>query len=166
MTDLSSALTGIIALVSWELDLWGRFRYAREAADATYGASRADFEFARQSLAANTAKSWFTASETWLQQQLLADNVRAGEDLVGLAAATHPVGVGDEQDVSLARASLGTQQDQLRQAMLAHEQALRALELLLGRYPAAELKAARLSPGCRVPFPQGLPLEMLERRPT
>src|SRR4051812_37895833 len=46
VSDLSSALTGIIALISWELDLWGRFRYAREAADATYGASRADFEFA------------------------------------------------------------------------------------------------------------------------
>src|SRR4051794_22865489 len=127
VSDLSSALTGIIALISWELDLWGRFRYAREAADATYGASRADFEFARQSLAANTAKSWFTATETLLQQQLVADTVRAGEDLVGFADQRIKVGVGDEQDVVLARASLGIQQDQLRQAVLAHQQALRAL---------------------------------------
>ena len=83
--------------------------------------------------------------------------MRAGEDLVGFAQERIRVGVGDEQDVALARASLGTQQDQLRQAMLAHEQALRALELLLGRYPAAEIKAAQalarlpgpVPPGCR-----------------
>jgi NodT family efflux transporter outer membrane factor (OMF) lipoprotein len=151
--------------ISWELDLWGRLRYARNAAQEDYASAQADFEFARQSIASTTAKSWFIASETWIQQQIANDMVASAQQLLTLAEKRHQVGVGNEQDVVLARASLGTFQDSAKQIRLAHEQALRALELLLGRYPAAELKArqdlARL-PG---PVPIGMPLEMLERRP-
>jgi len=165
LSDLSSALTGIIALVSWELDLWGRIRYGEQAAQATYAATQADFEFARQSLAATIARSWFTATETLLQQQIAEDMVRAAQELVTLAADRQRVGVGNEQDVALARANLGTQQDSLRQARFAHEQSVRALELLLGRYPAAELKARLDLAKLPDAAPAGLPLEMLERRP-
>jgi len=165
LSDLSSALTGIIALVSWELDLWGRLRYGEQAAQATYAATQADFEFARQSLAATIARSWFTATETWLQRQIAEEMVRAAQELATLAADRRRVGVGNEQDVALARANLGTQQDNLRQARFAHEQSVRALELLLGRYPAAELKARLDLAKLPSAAPAGLPLEMLERRP-
>jgi outer membrane protein, multidrug efflux system len=57
--DAISALQGIIIAASWELDLWGRVRYGRNAAQETYASTQADFEFARQSLAATTARSWF-----------------------------------------------------------------------------------------------------------
>ncbi len=43
--------------VSWEGDIWGRVQAGASAADENYRASVADFEFARQSLAANIAKS-------------------------------------------------------------------------------------------------------------
>ena len=39
----------------------------RNAAQETYASSQADFEFARQSLAASTAKAWFTATQLSLQ---------------------------------------------------------------------------------------------------
>lgn len=48
---------------------------------------------------------------------------------------------------------------------LAHAQSLRALELLLGRYPAAELKARQDFAKLPGPVPVGMPLETLERRP-
>lgn len=51
---------------------------------------------------------------------------------------------------------------QVRQA---HEQVLRALELPVGRYPAAELKARRDLPALPGPVPAGIPLDILERRP-
>ena len=64
-----------------------------------------------------------------------------------------------------ARASVGTYRDTLRQVELSREQALRALELLVGRYPAAEIAVAdRLSP-MPPPLPVGVPSELLERRP-
>lgn len=62
--DTTSALQGIVLAASWELDVWGRLRYARNAAQQTYSAAQADFEFARQSLAATVAKAWFTATRS------------------------------------------------------------------------------------------------------
>ena len=163
--DVSSALQGVSLGVSWEPDLWGRLRYGRNAYEATYASARADFEFGRQSLAATTAKSWFTAAETWLQLQIAEDMVKAAQELVTLAERRLQVGPGSEQDVALARANLGTFQDTAKQVRLAHAQTLRAMELLLGRYPAAELQARRDLPALPGPIPAGLPLEMLERRP-
>ena len=163
--DVSSALQGISLGVSWEPDLWGRMRYGRNAYQATYASAQADLEFGRQSLAATMAKSWFTAGETWLQLQTAEDMVKAAQELVTLAEIRWQVGPGNEQDVALARANLGTFQDTTKQVRLAHTQTLRALELLLGRYPAAELQARRDLPALPGPIPAGLPLEMLERRP-
>jgi multidrug efflux system outer membrane protein len=165
VSDLSSALTGIVGLVSWELDLWGRLRYGEQAAQASYAATQADFEFARQSLAATIARSWFTATETLLQEQISEEMVQAAKELATLATERQRVGVGNEQDVALARANLGTQLDNLSQARFAHGQSVRALELLLGRYPAAELKARLDLAKLPSAAPAGLPLEMLERRP-
>ncbi len=163
--DISSALQGVSLGVSWEPDLWGRMRYGRNAYQAVHASAQADFEFSRQSLAATMAKSWFTAGETWLQLQITADMVKAAQELVTLAEKRWQVGPGNEQDVALARVNLGTFQDSAKQVRLAHEQTLRALELLLGRYPAAELQARRDLPALPGPIPSGLPLEMLERRP-
>jgi outer membrane protein, multidrug efflux system len=163
--DGSSALQGVFIGASWEMDLWGRLRYGRNAAQETYASTQADFEFARQSIAATTARSWFTASETWLQLQIAEEMVKSAQQLVSFAEQRRLVGVGNEQDVMLARANLGNFQDNVAQIRLAHSQALRALELLLGRYPAAELKARQDLDALPGPVPVGMPLEMLERRP-
>jgi multidrug efflux system outer membrane protein len=164
-SDPTSALQGIMLAVSWEPDLWGRLRYGRNATRESYASAQADFEFARQSLAATTARSWFTASETWLQQQIVDDTVKSAQQLLSLAEKRQQVGVGGEQDVASARANLGTFQDSAAQIHLAHEQTLRALELLLGRYPAAELKARQNLAQLPGPVPAGMPLQTLERRP-
>jgi NodT family efflux transporter outer membrane factor (OMF) lipoprotein len=75
------------------------------------------------------------------------------------------VGSGNELAVAQARATVGTYRDTLRQIELSREQALRALELLLGRYPAAEIAVAeRLAPMPQ-PVPAGVPSQLLERRP-
>ena len=51
------------------------------------------------------------------------------------------VGAGSDVDTALARASAHNLEDTRAQAEFARDQALRALELLLGRYPAAEIAA-------------------------
>jgi outer membrane protein TolC len=89
----------------------------------------------------------------------------SARSLVSLAQDRQRVGNGSDRDVSLARAGLGTMEDSARQARLAHEQAVRSLEMILGRYPATELAVASQLPGMPGPVPVGMPLEMLERRP-
>jgi NodT family efflux transporter outer membrane factor (OMF) lipoprotein len=161
----SDALQGIFLFASWEPDLWGRLRYGRNAAQESYASAQADFEFALQSIAATTAKSWFTATETLLQRNIEDEMVRAAQEFVDLTEKRLDIGAGSEQDVALARSNLGNFKDKRQQVILAHGQALRALEILLGRYPSAELQARKDLPKLSGPIPVGIPLQILERRP-
>jgi NodT family efflux transporter outer membrane factor (OMF) lipoprotein len=161
----NSGMAGVLVSASWELDVWGRVRYGKAAASAQYDAARTDFEYASQSLAALVAKSWFLATEAKLQRDNAANMVAAAEQALKVARERRRVGVGDEYDVVVAEAGLGNYRDTHKQLELAYVQAVRALELLLGRYPGAAMEAAdRLAP-MPPPVPVGLPSELLERRP-
>ena len=163
--DGSSALQGVVLGASWELDLWGRVRYARNAAQEAYASSKADFEFARQSLAAATAKAWFSATQLALDAAIAAQMLEAARQLQALAGEREKVGAGTEAETALARASTLAAENALRQAELARSQALRALELLVGRYPSAEMSARSALTVLPPNVPAGVPLQMLERRP-
>jgi multidrug efflux system outer membrane protein len=161
----NSGLEGAIISSSWELDVWGRVRYNRRGTEALFLASQADFEFARQSLAALVAKSWFLATEASLQIALVADMVTAAQNLLEIAEQRLRIGVGDELDVASARLSVELYRDSLRQLELAREQSLRSLELLVGRYPAAAIMPSEALVTLAQGVPAGLPSELLERRP-
>lgn len=164
-SDSSSALQALMLTASWQLDLWGRLRYARNAAAQDLASAQTDLEFARQSLAAATAKAWFTATQLTLNAAIAAGMVRSANELTLLAQQRERVGVGTDAETAIARATAKDLASTLRQLQLSRSQALRALELLIGRYPAAEVDArAQLlePPG---PVAAGMPLQMLERRP-
>jgi outer membrane protein, multidrug efflux system len=160
-----SGLSGVGLFASWELDIWGRVRAERAAGAEQYEAAVSDAVYARQSIAATTAKSFMLAVEARLQLGIAADIVRASEQAIGLARDRLRVGAGDEYDVTLAEANLETARDAARQLALGYEQARRALETLVGRYPAAELDVPAALPRVPGPVPVGLPSELLERRP-
>jgi multidrug efflux system outer membrane protein len=165
MSGDNSGLQGAALTVTWELDLWGRVRYGRAAATADAASAQADFEYARQSIAALVAKSWFLTTEAGLQAEVARGTIRDGEELVRLAEARSRIGVGNEEDIFVARANAGTYRDSLREIELAREQAIRALEILLGRYPAAAAAVTAQLPALPAAVPGGLPSELLERRP-
>jgi NodT family efflux transporter outer membrane factor (OMF) lipoprotein len=160
-----SGLQGIGLFANWELDIWGRARAERQAGLEQYQSATLDAEYARQSIAAMTAKSWMLAIEARLQRAIAADIVRSSQQAVSLAGDRQRVGVGDEYDVTLAQANLETARDAEQQLALAYRQALRALEILVGRYPAALVDVPTALPSLSMPVPVGLPSELLERRP-
>ena len=161
----SGGLDGVFLNASLELDVWGRLRYGRAAAEAQSAAAEADYAYARLSLVATVAKSWFVATEAGLQRAIALDALRSTEELLRVAQERLRVGNGNEQAVAEARANVGAYRDRVREIELAREQALRALELLLGRYPAAEIAVAvQLSP-MPPSVPVGMPSQLLERRP-
>lgn len=159
------ALEGLFLNASLELDVWGRVRYGAAAAARQSEAAVADFAYARQSLAATVAKSWFVAVQAGLQRAIVQDAVRSAETLQQLAQDRLRVGSGNEQAVAQARANVGSYRDSLRQVELGRQQALRALELLLGRYPSGEVAVAERLATMPPPVPVGLPSQLLERRP-
>jgi outer membrane protein, multidrug efflux system len=158
-------LNAVFLNASLELDVWGRLRYGEAAAESQSAAVQADYAYARQSLAAMVAKSWFVAIEAGLQRAIVVEALHASESLLKLAQERLRIGNGNEQAVAEARANAGTYRDTLRQIELAREQALRALELLLGRYPAAEIAVAQQLAPMPPAVSVGVPSELLERRP-
>lgn len=156
-----------IALLSasWELDVWGRIRSGRNAAVEQYVSAEYDFTYARQSLAALVVKSWYAATEAWLQRELAVETARAAQNLVNLARDRLRVGAGNARDVAIAQANLHSAQESVQRYEQGYATALRALELVLGRYPAAEIRVRRDLPTAYPPVPVGLPSELLERRP-
>jgi outer membrane protein, multidrug efflux system len=160
-----SGIQGVVLSANWELDLWGRVRYGRAASAAQAAAAEADFVFARESIAALVAKSWFLATELGLQAGAARETIRANEELVRLTGDRARIGVGNEVDLYATRASVGTYRDALRELEFGRTQAIRALELLLGRYPSAAAVVSPQLPGFPGEIPAGLPSELLERRP-
>ncbi len=161
----SGGLDGVFLNASLELDIWGRIRYGRAAAEAQSDAAAADYAYARQSLAATIARSWFLAIEAGLQLSIAQDALRASDELLRIAQERLRVGNGNEQAVAEARVNVGNYRDRVRQVELSREQASRALELLVGRYPSAELAVAQHLSPMPAPVPVGMPSELLERRP-
>jgi outer membrane protein, multidrug efflux system len=160
-----SGLQGVFLSATLELDVWGRVRYGRNAAQAQYASAEADYAYARQSLAAVVAKSYFVAIESGQQRLIAQDMVKASDELMRLAQDRLRIGNGDESAVAEARSNAGSFRDTLRQVDYARDQALRALELLLGRYPSAEVAVAQQLANVPAAPPVGLPSELLERRP-
>jgi multidrug efflux system outer membrane protein len=161
----ATGMQGVGLFADWELDLWGRVRSQRAATTAGYESVVADTEYARQSVAALVVKSYFLAVEATLQQRLAGDMVTASQQLVSLSEQREQVGKGDGYDAALARANVETYRDAVEKFKLSREQALRALEALVGRYPAADVEVATELVKTPGPTPAGLPSELLERRP-
>ena len=160
-----SGLNAVGLFANWELDLWGRVRYQRNAGRQQYESAVLDEEYARQSIAAMVVKSWLLAIEARLQRGIAEDIVASSQQATGLARDRLRVGRGDEYDLSLAEANLETARDAVRQLALAQEQALRAIEILVGRFPAAAIDIPAALPPMPGPVPIGLPSDLLERRP-
>jgi outer membrane protein, multidrug efflux system len=160
-----SGLQGALLTATWEIDLWGRVRYGRAAAAADALSAQADFEYARQSIAAQVAKAWFLATEAGLQAEVARRTLQDSDELIRLAESRAQVGVGNDEDVYVARAAAGTYRDVLREIEFAQVQARRAIEVLVGRYPAGTSAVSAQLPGQPDAVPGGLPSELLERRP-
>lgn len=151
--------------VAWELDVWGKLRAQRAAAEAGYEATALDYAYARQSLAATTAKLWYLATETRQLLALTEQAVRIYGDLLALVEIRRNAGKDSNLDVVDLRAKLATAQSEVEQARASYGEVRRALEVLLGRYPAAELEVAAQYPALPPFAGHGVPAALLERRP-
>ena len=166
MSGDGSGIKGAVLTLSWELDLWGRVRYGRAAATADARSAEADFEYARQSMAALVAKSWFLATEAGLQAEVARATIRDGEaagDPCGNPCASRR----RERRRRLHRARECRNQSRLscgRSSSHASRRSARS-SCLLGRYPPRPQRSPCSCPDQPPDVPSGLPSELLERRP-
>jgi outer membrane protein, multidrug efflux system len=160
-----STTYGLNLNLSWELDLWGRIRSARRAALAEVMASDADLAGARQSIAGQTAKAWLATVEAARQAELAGATVRSYRETADLVRRRYESGLRPPLDLRLALASVESAEALLAERRNALSRLSRQLEILLGRYPAAQVTSAASLPGVPRAIPAGLPAELLSRRP-
>lgn len=161
----SSSNVNVGLEVSWELDVWGRLRAGVSAAEASAQAAEADYTFAQHSLSANVANTYFQVIEAKQQSEITRQNLSTLKETLRITQVRHDNGMTSVQDVALNRANLETAKEQLITIEGAQRDATRALEVLLGRYPNAELEIPDVLPALPSPPPAGVPSEILERRP-
>jgi len=152
-------------VVGWEIDIWGKLRAQRTASEESYEATALDYAFARQSLAATAADSWYLAVERRQLLVLAQENVRICDRLLELSRVRRSAGKVADLDVAEANASLNSAQSGLRVAEQLYSEARRNLEVLIGRYPAAEIEISQTFYPLPSPIEAGLPSSLLQRRP-
>jgi len=157
--------SGVELNMSWELDLWGRVRSQAAAGEAVFEASQYQLEWIYQSVAAQTAKTWYLVTEAALQEKLAQEALILFQRTLDVATAKYEQGQVTSRDTALARANVAAGQVAVRRVTAAKQQASRALEVMLGRYPKAEIEGAEDLRATPPAIPVGLPSELLERRP-
>src|ERR1041384_3054561 len=166
-TDESSQrwVYGIAAGAAWEADVWGRIRSKKAAAVAESGALEADYEFARQSLAAAVARAYFTTIEAAQQEANALETLNIYQEYSKLTDIQKQHGFASDFDVSQITSRTASAEDALYTAQQVRAQTIRAIEVVTSRYPAGRFDVRRSFPGQPRAVPAGLPAQILERRP-
>src|SRR2546423_3704089 len=91
---------GIAAGAAWEADVWGRIRSKKAAAKAESGGLEADYEFARQSLAAAVARAYFSTIEAAQQEANAQETLDIYQEYSKLTDIQKQHGFASDFDVS------------------------------------------------------------------
>ena len=167
-TGIGSTTTSDVSLsfqAAWEIDIWGRIQAGYDAAVTSAQAIEADYIYAQHSLSASIARGYLLAIEAAKQADLTRQNIQLLERILAIAEFKYKNGAVTIQDVALARSDLATANDNLANIEGSRRDALRALEVLIGRYPNAQIDLPTTLPVLPPAPSAGIPSEILERRP-
>jgi multidrug efflux system outer membrane protein len=160
-----SGLTGYYIGANWELDLWGRVRTALAGAKQNAKALNAEQDAARLSLIGTLTKTVWLARGFQEQARLSQENADAAKRYAQLTEIREQIGASSKNDVAFARTSAAQAHEIALISKQARDQSLRAVEILVGRYPQATLLKSTQLPALPPPIASGIPTDILERRP-
>jgi multidrug efflux system outer membrane protein len=155
--------------LSYELDFWGKYRRATEAARAELLASEYSKRDVMAGLVSSVATAYFTLLTLDEELAITQHTVATRQKFVDLTQAQHERGTVSGLDVASAQAQLASAQatvpDLQRLIGITEDQ----LSVLLGRNPDAIMRASQLKSMTEATVapvpPAGLPSSLLERRP-
>lgn len=156
---------GLSLNLSWEADVWGKLKSSQLAALADVEAVETDLNGARLSLTGQTAKAWFAAIEAKRQLQLAQASLESFRVSAEKVRARFESGVRPSLDLRLALTAVDRAEAGLQQRRQILDAAVRQLEILMGKYPAAAYELAEDLPEAPRGVPAGLPAELVSRRP-
>ena len=162
---INSETYGLGLDASWEFDLWGRISNGIAQADADYAATAADLAATELSIAAQAALAWIGLNEAIAQERIAVLTVEARERALELTERRVRLGVAGALELRTARSVLAQAEAVIAARQQFSSEAARRLEVLLGRYPSAEITGPALIPELPAMEVVGNPALLLSRRP-
>jgi NodT family efflux transporter outer membrane factor (OMF) lipoprotein len=165
-TNLSASYTTVGAALSWEVDLWGRFRRLTESARAQYLASQEGRNAVTVSLVSDVMNAYLQLLEQDLELDIGRRTTGVAADGLKLVELRRLNGAASGLDVSQAQQLQFAAAAQIAAAQRNIAQTEDALSLLEGGIPVQQPRGRKLE---EIPIPAqappGLPATLLERRP-
>ncbi len=152
--------------VQWDLDFWGKYRRATEAARAELLANNWAQHQVESSLVASIASAYFTLRAQDLQLHIAQRTLASDQDSLRLTQTLADHGATSLLDVRQAEQLVYTAEGDIPtlQKQIAQQEDL--LSVLLGQNPGDVARGLELNVQPHLPeVPAGLPSSMLERRP-
>lgn len=172
---IKSNIFTLAADATFQLDFFGRYRRATEAARAQLVASQDSQQTTILTLVSDVASDYFLLRGLDLQLQIAQRTVQTQENSVSLTEMRLQHGVGTRLDVLQARQVLDTANAQIPDLERQIGQTENAISILLGNYPQSVPRGRSLgvetangwvwSETLPPQLPAGLPSSLLERRP-
>jgi NodT family efflux transporter outer membrane factor (OMF) lipoprotein len=153
---------------AWEIDVFGKFRRAIEAAQYDVDAAIAARNVVLISLIADVTRAYLDLRALQMQLAVLRKNIEVAQKYVDFVQERFNRGITNELDVTLARRELALLQAQVAPLIAQIDAARYVIAVLIGEFPE-NLGNALKKPGMLPALPSriraGLPIDLLRRRP-
>ena len=151
---------------SWDLDFWGKYRRATEAARATLLATEWGRRAVVSSLVANVATSYFQLRALDLQLEISRNALQLRQDSLKLTQTLEEGGAVSLLDVRQAEQLVETAAAAIPDLERQAQQLENQISILLGQNPNAIVRGLPLTAqALPATVPAGLPSHLLEHRP-
>ena len=155
----------LVASTSYEIDFWGRYRRADEAARAGLLGTQLAREVVALTLGSLTAQTYFGLRSLDAQIVVLDNSLKLRRDSLDIARARAASGLASELDVHQAQGALSDALVQRRDAVRVRALLERQLAQLSGRLDLKVVGGDLFALPVPPTPPVGLPSSLLERRP-
>jgi multidrug efflux system outer membrane protein len=152
--------------LSWEVDFWGRYRRATEAARATLLATQWARQAVINTLVSDVVTAYFQLRELDLELEISQRTLASRQDSLRLTQLLANGGATSLLDVRQAEQLVFTAAETVPDLQRRIEQQENFISTLLGNNPGPVARGTKLTEQPHPPeIPAGLPSSLLERRP-
>jgi outer membrane protein TolC len=149
----------------YAVDIMGDINASVQASAAGLRSQRATYEFTRRQIAQQTARAYFAVIAQQLQLELSRNSPERQRDTFRITHARYDAGSIARDDLAQAEAQLANSEANIISQEASSRSAVRALELILGRFPQNRITLTGTLPEPPPAPPLGLPEMTIRSRP-
>ena len=153
---------------AWQIDVFGKYRRALEAAQYDTEAAVAARNVVLIAVISDVTRAYLDLRALQMQLIVLQKNIRVAQKYLDFVQERYNRGITNELDVTLAQRELAQLQSQIAPLIAQIDAARYVIAVLIGEFPenlGSELKQPKMLPALPTSIGSGLPIDLLRRRP-